>query len=387
MSRYFGPLPRGPIPPSPTHRSPGSAGVVERTIPDPVARIPQLQMVWNGVKPFAPEEAAGDVLSVVLGGSQDLPPLPAPGAGEAAGHRRLRLATPVSAWVATSRWWPPSATGTRSPSCARRWMSVLETARAVTGPPTREVERAKRNGGGQPGPLGGASGGQGRPAERLRHVDRRPGVPPEGRGPLPGSDESPGPRGARGRCFPPTGCWCSIPSPAGTAPGARAMSACSTRRAVLAALLLLGCAGPQPTRSPSPPRPPPPADAWRDAQPCSAALGASLQRAGGGGQHTCPTGWACSSGRTMRCRWWWWSWRSRPASMEIRRAGPRLADFLGGVPRRGNEDAHLGPARRPAGGPGRLPQRLHRARTASGSTSTASATPCSRRWSCWPTWR
>ena len=39
-------------------------------MPDPVARIPQLQMVWNGVKPFAPEEAAGDILSVVLGGSK-----------------------------------------------------------------------------------------------------------------------------------------------------------------------------------------------------------------------------------------------------------------------------------------------------------------------------
>jgi zinc protease len=27
-------------------------------------------MVWNGVKPFAPDEAAGDILSVVLGGSK-----------------------------------------------------------------------------------------------------------------------------------------------------------------------------------------------------------------------------------------------------------------------------------------------------------------------------
>ena len=39
-------------------------------MPDPVARIPQLQMVWNGGKPFNPHEAAGDILSVVLGGTK-----------------------------------------------------------------------------------------------------------------------------------------------------------------------------------------------------------------------------------------------------------------------------------------------------------------------------
>ena len=39
-------------------------------MPDPVARIPQLQMVWNGGKPFNSQEAAGDILSVVLGGTK-----------------------------------------------------------------------------------------------------------------------------------------------------------------------------------------------------------------------------------------------------------------------------------------------------------------------------
>ncbi|HZJ55054.1 MAG TPA: pitrilysin family protein [Myxococcaceae bacterium] len=70
VTRYFGDLPGGPEPKRPDVPQPRLDRVVEKTVPDPVARIPQLQMVWNGVKPFAPEEAAGDILSVVLGGSK-----------------------------------------------------------------------------------------------------------------------------------------------------------------------------------------------------------------------------------------------------------------------------------------------------------------------------
>ncbi|HEY1906960.1 MAG TPA: pitrilysin family protein [Myxococcaceae bacterium] len=70
VTKFFGDLPGGPDPKRPDVPQPKLDKVVERTVPDPVARIPQLQMVWNGVKPFAPEEAAGDILSVVLGGSK-----------------------------------------------------------------------------------------------------------------------------------------------------------------------------------------------------------------------------------------------------------------------------------------------------------------------------
>ncbi len=70
VTKYFGDLPGGAQPKRPDVPQPRLDRVVEKTVPDPVARIPQLQMVWNGVKPFAPEEAAGDILSVVLGGSK-----------------------------------------------------------------------------------------------------------------------------------------------------------------------------------------------------------------------------------------------------------------------------------------------------------------------------
>jgi zinc protease len=70
VTRFFGDLPGGGDPRRPDVPQPKLDRVVEKTVPDPVARIPQLQMAWNGVKPFAPEEAAGDILSVVLGGSK-----------------------------------------------------------------------------------------------------------------------------------------------------------------------------------------------------------------------------------------------------------------------------------------------------------------------------
>ncbi|HUM11798.1 MAG TPA: pitrilysin family protein [Myxococcaceae bacterium] len=70
VTRYFGDLPGGQEPKRPDLPQARLDRVVEKTVPDPVARIPQLQMVWNGVKPFAPEEAAGDILSVVLGGTK-----------------------------------------------------------------------------------------------------------------------------------------------------------------------------------------------------------------------------------------------------------------------------------------------------------------------------
>ena len=70
VTRYFGDLPGGGDPKRPDVPQPKLDRVVEKTVSDPVARIPQLQMAWNGVKPFAPDEGAGDILSVVLGGSK-----------------------------------------------------------------------------------------------------------------------------------------------------------------------------------------------------------------------------------------------------------------------------------------------------------------------------
>jgi len=70
VTKFFGDLPGGGEPKRPDVPQPKLDRVVEKTVPDPVARIPQLQMVWNGLKPFAPEEAAAEILSVVLGGTK-----------------------------------------------------------------------------------------------------------------------------------------------------------------------------------------------------------------------------------------------------------------------------------------------------------------------------
>lgn len=143
VTRYFGPLASGPTPAGPDVPQPRLEGVVERTIPDPVARIPQLQMVWNGVKPFAPDEAAGDVLSVVLGGIKT-----------SRLYRRLvlekQLANSVSASNASlglGGYFQVVATAQGGHTVAelrREVESVLEGLRR-DGPTEEEVERAKRN--------------------------------------------------------------------------------------------------------------------------------------------------------------------------------------------------------------------------------------------------
>ncbi len=184
---------------------------MERTIPDPVARIPQLQMVWNGVKPFAPEEAAGDVLSVVLGGSKT-----------SRLYRRLvlekQLASSVyaaNASLGLGGYFQVVATVREGHTVAelrREVESVLEELRR-DGPTAEEVERAKRN----------VVGGLVRSVERVAgKADQLnayamwtgdPGYPAEGRRPLPGGDPGPGPRGGDDAASRPTASWCSTSSP------------------------------------------------------------------------------------------------------------------------------------------------------------------------------
>lgn len=143
VTRYFGDLPGGPEPRRPEVPQPRLEKVVELTVPDPVARIPQLQMAWNGVKPFAPEEAAGDLLSVILGGSKTsrlyrrLVLEKQLASGVYAGNASLGLGGYFQI-VATAR-------GVHTVAELRREVeSVLEEFRR-TGPTAAELERAKRN--------------------------------------------------------------------------------------------------------------------------------------------------------------------------------------------------------------------------------------------------
>jgi zinc protease len=143
VSKYFGPLPTAPVPPKPDVPQPRLEKVVERTLSDPVARIPQLQMVWNGVKPFAPEEAAGDILSVVLGGTKT-----------SRLYRRLvlekQLATNVfaaNAALGLGGYFQVVATVREGHTVAelrKEVEAVLEELRR-DGPTDEEVTRAKRN--------------------------------------------------------------------------------------------------------------------------------------------------------------------------------------------------------------------------------------------------
>jgi predicted Zn-dependent peptidase len=143
VTRYFGDLPGGPEPKRPDVPQPRLDRVVEKTVPDPVARIPQLQMVWNGGKPFAPEEAPADLLSVILGGSKT-----------SRLYRRLVLEKQIASGVYAGNaslglggYFQIVATAREGHTVAelrREVESVLDEIRK-TGPTAAELERAKRN--------------------------------------------------------------------------------------------------------------------------------------------------------------------------------------------------------------------------------------------------
>jgi zinc protease len=69
VEQYFGPIPAGPAVKRPSVPQPMLASVVRETLEDPVAEVPRLDLVWNGPVMYGEDEAAGDVLAVVLAGS------------------------------------------------------------------------------------------------------------------------------------------------------------------------------------------------------------------------------------------------------------------------------------------------------------------------------
>jgi zinc protease len=70
VERYFGPIPSGPPVKRAAIPEPRLAGVVSESLEDGMAEVPRLDLVWNGVPRFSPEEAAGDVLASVLAGGR-----------------------------------------------------------------------------------------------------------------------------------------------------------------------------------------------------------------------------------------------------------------------------------------------------------------------------
>jgi zinc protease len=67
IAQYFAPIPRGPDVQRPAIPQPQLPGVIRETVVDQVATIPQIQLLWTGVKTFSAEEPAGDVLARILG--------------------------------------------------------------------------------------------------------------------------------------------------------------------------------------------------------------------------------------------------------------------------------------------------------------------------------
>jgi len=70
VEKYFGPIVNDKMPARPDLAQPKLDKVVAETVEDKVAELPRFDLVWNGVKQFSDDEAAGDVLSEILGGGK-----------------------------------------------------------------------------------------------------------------------------------------------------------------------------------------------------------------------------------------------------------------------------------------------------------------------------
>ena len=113
VAKYFGPIPRQADVARPDIPQPQLPGVIKETIQDQVAKIPQLDLDWVGVKAFDADEPAGDVLARILGGGQGLAPLPGAGPEAADRLRRGRRQRDPHARAASSGSRRPSSRGTR----------------------------------------------------------------------------------------------------------------------------------------------------------------------------------------------------------------------------------------------------------------------------------
>ena len=67
VQKYFADIPRGPDVKVPDVPMPLLTSVVKERFEDKLAELPRLTLVWNGVRIYSEDEAAGDVLSRILG--------------------------------------------------------------------------------------------------------------------------------------------------------------------------------------------------------------------------------------------------------------------------------------------------------------------------------
>jgi zinc protease len=70
VQQYFGPIKAGAAIDRPDVAQPQLSSVVRQQFEDPFARVPRIDLVWEGIRQYAPDEAALDVLSTILSGGR-----------------------------------------------------------------------------------------------------------------------------------------------------------------------------------------------------------------------------------------------------------------------------------------------------------------------------
>ena len=142
VEQYFGPIPAGPPVRRPDVPQPKLATVVREALEDPVAEVPRLDLVWNGTVMYADDEPAGDVLAMVLAGSD------ASRLTRSMVHGS-RLAASVSAGsqaIGLGGWFQVTAVanaGQAAGALLAPVQAAIDELKA-RGPTAEEVERAKR---------------------------------------------------------------------------------------------------------------------------------------------------------------------------------------------------------------------------------------------------
>jgi predicted Zn-dependent peptidase len=143
VKKYFADIPRGPDTRVPDIAQPQLGSVVKERFEDKLAELPRFVLVWNGVKQYAPEEAAGDVLAYILGTGKT-----------SRLYRSLvvdkKIASTVSAddnTFALGGWIEIATTATKDHSVAEMQPAVQAVIDDVRrrGVTPAEVERAKAN--------------------------------------------------------------------------------------------------------------------------------------------------------------------------------------------------------------------------------------------------
>ena len=142
-TKYFADIPRGPDTKVPDIPAPQLSSVVKKRFQDKLAELPRYVLVWNGVKQYAPEEAAGDVLAYILGSGKT-----------ARLYRSLvvdkKLASSISTddnTYALGGWIEITATANKGHTVAEMQPAVQAVIDEVrrSGVTDAEVERAKAN--------------------------------------------------------------------------------------------------------------------------------------------------------------------------------------------------------------------------------------------------